>query len=301
MKRLIGKICLLASFSILVAVIVVYGPHFMDYKKAGDLYDEIRKKNTSRIDPELPFETDQTETADEPLSENEQAYEGTEEISKKEKELKRLRNVLKLADPDLDIEQYLPIEVDGEALLKENPDYAGWIYIPGTVVSYPVVQSHDNSDYLHTNFQKGYNYSGTIFIDSNCKGGMFDRHVIIYGHNMNDGSMFSIIKSYIDETFAKEHPYIWFITPEKMLLYRIFSAYESTPSDKVTYSYDGKDFHSDDEWGTIAAQIKNRSVFSNGQEVTEKDQVITLSTCSPSRVTRIVPSAVLYCEFENAF
>ena len=89
-----------------------------------------------------------------------------------------------------------PIEIDFDSLLKENPDVAGWIYCPDTVVNYPVMHGKDNELYLHHMINKEYNFAGCIFEDCDNAKGQTDPATILYGHSMNDGSMFAMIHEY---------------------------------------------------------------------------------------------------------
>ena len=87
-------------------------------------------------------------------------------------------------------------------LYRENPDLAGWIRIPGTTVSYPVMRSEE---YLMTDFRKRRSRSGTPFLKSSWKSG--DRVSMIYGHNMwAEKTMFHPLQQYEDRTFREEHP-----------------------------------------------------------------------------------------------
>lgn len=240
-----------------------------------------------------------TETATEALSEGLTKKTKTKKASEMKGDLER---ILKRVDKKLRVKDFLPIEVDYEKLLDENTDYIGWIYIPGTNISYPVVKSKDNTDYLHKNFKKESNFPGTIFMDCACnKTGITGHHIILYGHNMRDGSMFASIKSYVDEKFFKEHPVIWFITPKYTLLYSVFSAYEADPYDnKVTFSTQGDEFKTNKEWDKIVKKMKEKSAVKCDIEPNGLDFVLSLSTCTNQRTTRIVPHAVLEGSYEPA-
>ena len=87
-------------------------------------------------------------------------------------------------------------EIDFEGLRKINEDLVAWIQIPGIGVDYPVVQGEDNEYYLYHTFQKENNKAGSIFLDYRNHDDFTDRRVILYGHNMKDGSMFSNLKQY---------------------------------------------------------------------------------------------------------
>lgn len=90
--------------------------------------------------------------------------------------------------------------IDFDALAQTNPEIVGWIYVPGTNINYPVVQTNNNSKYLNTLFDGTANASGAIFLDSDDTApGMVDQQTTIYGHHMNDGSMFNVISDTTDQ------------------------------------------------------------------------------------------------------
>ncbi|MBY4797776.1 class B sortase [Collinsella sp. AGMB00827] len=92
-------------------------------------------------------------------------------------------------------------QVDFDELSKINPDIVGWIYVPNTVINYPIVKTNDNETYLYRLFDRSGNGSGTIFMDmDNAAPGMMDEQTTVYGHHMNDGSMFN----YIDQTLKQD-------------------------------------------------------------------------------------------------
>ena len=87
--------------------------------------------------------------------------------------------------------------IDLDALQEINPEAVGWIQIPDTVISYPLLHTSDNSYYLTHTFQKEKNRTGSIFIESSNKNDLTDLHTIIYGHNMRSGAMFADLKNYL--------------------------------------------------------------------------------------------------------
>ena len=108
-------------------------------------------------------------------------------------------------------------EIDFEGLRKINEDLVAWIQIPGIGVDYPVVQGEDNEYYLYHTFQKENNKAGSIFLDYRNHDDFTDRRVILYGHNMKDGSMFSNLKQYQDSVFRKNSGSAYLYLPEKTL------------------------------------------------------------------------------------
>ncbi|MGI6535522.1 MAG: class B sortase [Eggerthellaceae bacterium] len=126
--------------------------------------------------------------------------------------------------------------VDWDALRKINPDIVGWIYIPGTVVNYPVVQTTDNEKYLNTNFDGATGLAtgcGTIFLDCNDSKKLTDDNEIIYGHHRNDGTMFAALADFADQGTFDEHRTIYFLTPGKNYKLKTFSLIRTTGDDPL--------------------------------------------------------------------
>ena len=180
------------------------------------------------------------------------------------------------------------ITVDHKKLLEDNKDYIGWIYVPGTDISYPVVKSADNKEYLHKLFDGSSNSSGCIFRDTNCND-MTEEHIILYGHNMRDNSMFAQLKSFVNEKdFVTEHPVFWFLTDNRIYLYKVFSSHRADPSDRVIFGSQETDYRTKQRWMDAIETMKEKSVFDSDTDVTYGDQVMTLSTCTSDRVDRAV-------------
>ena len=91
-------------------------------------------------------------------------------------------------------------------ILEQNGECIGWICIEGAAVNYPVMHTpNDPQKYLRKNFEGKYSVSGVPFLDYRCTP---DTNLIIYGHNMKNGTMFSDLKKYLDKTFREQHPVI---------------------------------------------------------------------------------------------
>ena len=99
--------------------------------------------------------------------------------------------------------------IDLASLQGINNDAVGWIEIPDTSVSYPLVHTTDNTYYLTHTFDNKTNRSGSIFVEASNAADFSDLHTIIYGHNMKNGSMFAGLKNYSDQSYAEAHPYIY--------------------------------------------------------------------------------------------
>ncbi|MDO4274968.1 MAG: class B sortase [Eubacteriales bacterium] len=180
-----------------------------------------------------------------------------------------------------------PLDIDFASLKSVNEDVVGWIYVEALDgVSYPVVQGKDNDTYLHTTYEKNYNFAGTIFVDYENKGDFSDCNTLVYGHNMKNGSMFGQLKDFSqkEETYKKSK-YFWILTPEKNYRYEIISAYTtSVNSDTYTlFKGPGKEFEE------YLKTIKGFSeIQTDDVELGIKDKVVTLSTCTGNEATRFV-------------
>lgn len=134
--------------------------------------------------------------------------------------------------------------VDFDALAAINPDIVGWIYIPGTVVNYPVVQTDDNTTYLDRLFDLSGNGSGTIFMDmDNTAPGMLDQQTTLYGHHMYDGSMLKIIDNTTNQAEFDKIETVYYITrTTTYVLKPIFTAQvEDTYTDARKPNFTGAD------------------------------------------------------------
>lgn len=283
--KLTGIICLVLSVVLIGIGAYLFVPRLLDYKASRDLYRTIADDYTK--DPEPAAETElPMESEGQPVQEDRPSG------------VKTLDSLLAEIIPGEDTAAYQCIDVDGEGLLEKNEDYIGWIYIPKTDISYPVVLSKDNVDYLHTNFEKGYSFAGTIFEDCRCTKGVFNHHAILYGHNMRDGSMFAGLHGYMEQEFADNHPVFWFITPKYRLLYQVFAACSADPYDKVQYGVDGADYQDNGEFEDAIREMVEESAVDMDKQPDGDDFIMTLSTCTGDSSVRHAVHGVLLGAYE---
>ena len=95
------------------------------------------------------------------------------------------------------------IVLDAAVKAGAPKDIVAWIEIENTPVNYPILKDNNNLYYLKHNFNKKYNSNGSIFTLN--KDFIQDDEVIIYGHNMRNKTMFSILGNYLNTNFLKEH------------------------------------------------------------------------------------------------
>lgn len=165
--------------------------------------------------------------------------------------------------------------VDFASLQQINEDVVAWLYIPNTHVNYPVVQGSDNSYYLNHLFTKEWNSAGSIFVDYRNEADFSDLHTVIYGHQMNNRTMFNDLKLYEDQSFYDQQPVGYLLTPEGAYVIEFFSGYVSSVD---TNAWDMN--FTEDSFVTWLQDIKSRSAFTSQVEPQAEDKVVTLSTCS---------------------
>lgn len=169
--------------------------------------------------------------------------------------------------------------VDFDALLEINPDTIAWIrFDEPSIISYPVVKSADNNEYLTKTFAENDNKLGAIFMDMRNSSDFSDRNTIIYGHHLNvSPDMFSRLHLYEDEEFCEKHPDFYIYTPDgKVRTYTVFSA------GVVNAAADNYDieFESDEEFEQYIEICRESSNYQVDVEVNAQSQIVSLSTCT---------------------
>jgi len=166
--------------------------------------------------------------------------------------------------------------VDFSALQDLNPDIVAWICLEGTGINYPVVQGTDNEQYLYTMADGTANRAGSIFMDYRNSKDLSGRHTVLYGHHMQNGTMFKQITEYKDQAFYDAHPYCLIMTPEGSYKLEFFAGYTTNLNSNAWKL----EFGSDGEFEAWLEQAAARSTFQSNIRPTSEDRVITLSTCT---------------------
>ena len=102
-------------------------------------------------------------------------------------------------------------QIDLQALREVNPDVVGWIALPGTEISYPVVQGTDNDYYLAHTWDRENSSCGAIFLDCGASADFSGFHTLVYGHRMRNGTMFTALKDYRSAELLREHPSVYLV------------------------------------------------------------------------------------------
>ena len=169
-------------------------------------------------------------------------------------------------------------------LYWENTDMVGWILIEDTNIDYPVMQTVDNPNfYLKRGFDKQHSDYGVPYVQENCDLALSD-NCVIYGHHMNNGTMFADLCKYESEDFYQEHKTVRFDTLSGFGEYEVVAVFKT-----VAYSEQGfKYYHftraeSAEDFDAYIVQCKALSLYDTGVTVEYGDRLITLSTCEYSR------------------
>lgn len=187
-----------------------------------------------------------------------------------EKQFEDIQKVVEKADDDDILSK----------LKKRNSDVIGYLEIPDTTISYPVMQTKEEPDfYLNHDIDKNCSFYGTPYLSAYCDLEKSD-NLIIYGHNINGGRMFGALTQYKDESFYQKHKNIYFITEGKRK-YEIFAVISvnkySFPYWRFVMAQDEADY---DEF---INKVKQYSLYDTGITPKYGDKLITLSTCDNSR------------------
>ena len=170
-----------------------------------------------------------------------------------------------------------------EALWEQNHDFAGWLFVDGTRIDYPVMHTPDDPEYyLHRAFDRSEAESGSLFIDGDYS--MDGNSLLIYGHNMKDNSMFGTLTDYQSYDFALAHPVIYFDTLTEERTYELLAAFywkpTYNPEEGPFLYYEYPDLSSREIFDDYIRRIKSQAIYDTGVITTYGDHILTLSTCS---------------------
>lgn len=173
------------------------------------------------------------------------------------------------------------IPIDFVALKKTNSDIIAWINIPGTNINYPIAQHPKNDSYYLKHGADGMSSSyGCLYVESCEKSPFLEFNTVVYGHNMNDGSMFAGLHLFEDKDFYDKHRSFYVYTPEHAFCYEIFAAVMYSDI-RIPYYYN--DLIESDRTAYLNSLSKDivasRSIITKDYNVTEDNCIITLSTC----------------------
>lgn len=170
-------------------------------------------------------------------------------------------------------------DVDWDKQLKKSPDMIGWVSVPGTKVSYPIVQASESDPgfYLNHNSRKDWSAWGCPYLAADrAEAGLLSSVPVIYGHHMNDNTMFSRLAEYTDKGFAKKHKKILVQTPEWRMVLSVKGARVANASSEYE-PVNLTDMAELEAWA--ASELEKCPVTLGGKKI-ESNQVFVFVTCS---------------------
>ena len=171
-----------------------------------------------------------------------------------------------------------------EELKKQNSDIVGWLEIPNTNINYPVLQGTDNEYYMKHNYKKQKSKNGSIFLTKDYNWEIPSSNLLIFGHNLNNGTMFQELLQYSKKSFYEKHPKIRFTTVNDDSEYEIISVLKTRvfyQSEKNVFRYYYfVNAETEQEYNDFIKNAKMASLYNIDTTAKFGDQLITLSTCS---------------------
>lgn len=184
--------------------------------------------------------------------------------------------------------------IDFKAYWEIDKNVYAYIEIPDTRISYPVLQSDDEQPedyYLDHNLDGSTGYPGCIYTQRLNSKDFDDYNTILYGHNMKNGEGFRDLHKFSEKDFFDNNKYVYIYTPDELLTYEIFAAYEFS-DDHILYAYD---FSNEKGYQEYIDMLKNYGTgyFRDVDSLTTDDRIITLSTCTSIDIKRYLVQAKL--------
>ena len=210
------------------------------------------------------------------------------------KVMTEINDIAGISDVDEDEDPGAEFGIDFEALIAYNSDVVGWIRIPGTSISYSLVQAEDNNKYLRHSLDLTWNEFGWPFLDYKNSSDFTDKNTVIYGHNITSGLMFADLANIYNGSLGNDVTINIYRKDYRLLTYKVFSTYVYAPE---SY-YLTTQFANDEAYSTYLSAMMSRSVIDFNQTVGVDDNIITLSTCTRDTKNRIVVHAKLVSNTE---
>ena len=168
------------------------------------------------------------------------------------------------------------LNVDFDELRKTNPDVVGWLRYKGTPIDYPIAQGKDNRQYLYTRFDGSYSDFGTLFVDSTTEYPFGQFNTVVYGHHMQDGSMFGSLKKLKDPEYCRKHPKMELATPAGNYDLQIY-AFLNKPSGSKVFTHN---VGSEEDRAEYLEWIDDNAVYTTDVDLNIDDRLVILSTCA---------------------
>lgn len=182
---------------------------------------------------------------------------------------------------------------DFAKLQARNPEIYAWLSFPEAGVDHPVLQrqgaSNDEEDeyYLTRDLDGNPSEMGCAFTQYRYNNRDFsDPVTVIYGHCMDDGTMFGSLQSWCQTARLGEESVFTIYLPGRRLTYQVFAGIPYDNSHVMYYH----DFHSEQVFTKffkdVFATRDFRAVLNPGSKPEYGDKVVILATCQQGDDTK---------------
>ena len=218
-------------------------------------------------------------------------YRHFKEVNKQKEMYESLAQIVDDTDTSTEVSTQLEkkepvILPEYEELYMQNKDMVGWIRINDTNINYPVMQSIDKPNfYLKHGFDKSYTDYGCPYVAESCDLSNPSDNIIVYGHHMKNGSMFSDLEKFKKKDFWEEHKTFNFNTLYAKQTYEIIAVFKTvvyTESSSEFKYFQFSDAESPEHFNNYISKCKTKAIYETGVTAEYGDKLITLSTCEYS-------------------
>lgn len=180
---------------------------------------------------------------------------------------------------------FAPILSVYKELHDANENFYGWLMIDGTPIDYPVMQGPDNEFYLSHNLERKYDKFGTLIMDIGSKDYVECPHLIVYGHNVKNGSLFGELINYRNKSYYDMHSEIVLDNLYESTTYEIFAVFRTSIEEAQTdeHFFTTFRFDSEEEYQEILTWAKNQSIYDIDYVPQYGEGILSLVTCEYSK------------------
>ena len=258
-NKLAGKIVYFALLAVFIGVFIYSALYILDYTveshKTGNEYEDLASRIESLRDRNANKDPEQGDQDPTGAVNPTQGEDGPES----------------------------PVLPEYRELHDKYPHLVGWIKVPGTKVDYPVMQSVDQPNfYLDHGYDGEEARWGAIYVREACDVFTPCDNVVIYGHRMNDGSMFAGLFAYEKKDYWEENQYLTFDTIYERHTYQIIAVFKTSANPGQGFAYHVFNTARDEaEFNDFMANVHELQMYDTGVTAEYGDMLITLSTCTP--------------------
>ena len=196
-------------------------------------------------------------------------------------------------------DKWLLRKVNFKKLRNINSDTKTWVFIPHTIIDYPVMQEQELNEYfyLHHNIHKSYSSLGTVFTPKEPED-MDDAHMLLFAHRFfYTNAMFSHLQDYKSKDYYEKHKYVYMYYPDHSERWSVWAATKTDENDIV---YDIPYTIGSQDYKKLIDHLDSSKLYDTGVTCNEMTRIITLSTCRGNTYGgpyRFTLSCVKDCEY----